>query len=287
MSDEILPTAGAATNPLDRVLARIERSAEGFIDDGVIPTRFPSLDRAIGGGFRRGDLVVLGGDDGAGTSALAMGIALRCAPRALLITGEMHEERAFERALSISARVNLESFRLGVLSEEEQARVLMSAPGVREWGPHVDTMTHGGTDMLWSAHDRVPEAPLVVIDGVEAMLSRDFDVADALAGVMREVKRFALERNVAVLLVSHLPALDGNRQDRRPRLTDFGAGGAAGVHADLVLGLFREEMYAADVAVTGAAELSLLKFRDGALGYVDLYFTAATLRFEDVLDPGI
>lgn len=275
------------SSPLERVLARIEKAADGLVDDSVIPTRFPSLDRAVGGGFRRGDLVVLGGDHGAGTSSLALGIAMRCVPRALLLTGELHEERVYERALSIAARVPLESFRLGVLTEEERARVAMAAPGVREWGPHVDTVTQGGADVLYTALDRAPDAPLVVVDGVEMLLSRDFDVADATAGIMRELKRFALERNVAVLLVSHLPAADHTRHDRRPRLSDFGAGGAAGVHADLVLGLFREEMYDADVAVTGAAELSLLKFRDGALGYVDLYFTAADLRFEDVLDPGV
>lgn len=273
--------------PLDRVLARIDQSADGLVDESVIPTRFASLDRAIGGGFRRGDLVVLGGDHGAGTSSLSLGIAMRCAPRALVVTGELHEERVYERALAITARVPLESFRLGVLSEEELARVRMAAPGVREWGPHVDTVTHGGVEVLWTAHDRVPDAPMIVVDGAEMLLARDFDTADALAGILLELKRFALERNVIVLLVMHLATLDRTRHDRRPRLADFGAGGAVGVHADLVLGLFREEMYDADVAVTGAAELSLLKYREGPLGYVDLYFSAPLLRFEDVLDPGI
>jgi replicative DNA helicase len=149
----------------------------------------------------------------------------------------------------------------------------------------VDTLTHGGTDALWTAHDRERSAPLVIVDGIESLLARDFETADALAGVLLELKRFALERNVVVLALSHLPALDRTRPDKRPRLSDFGARGAAGVHADIVLGLFREEMYDGDIAVTGAAELSLLKHRDGALGYVDLYFTAKWLRFQDVLDP--
>lgn len=271
-------------SPLERALARVAHAGEGTLDDTIVPTRFPSLDRAVRGGFRRGELIVLGADDGAGASALALGIALRCTPRALLVTGEMREERVFERALAISAKVELESMQLGVLSEEERARVAIIAPSVREWAPAVDTMTRGGTDVLWTAHDRVPTAPLVIIDGIETFLARDFEVADALAGILLEVKRFALERNVAVLALSHLPALDRTRPDKRPRLSDFGARGAAGMHADLVLGLFREEMYDADVAVTGAAELSLLKHRDGALGYVDLYFTAKWLRFQDVLD---
>ncbi|MES2523714.1 MAG: DnaB-like helicase C-terminal domain-containing protein [Gemmatimonadota bacterium] len=281
------PAAGYidGESPLSRVLMRLEPREDGTLDESIVATGFPSLDHAIGGGFRRGDLVVLGGDDGSGASSFALGIALRSIPRALLVTGEMHEERVFERALAISARVALESVRMGVLSDEERARITMIAPGVQEWGPVVDTLTHGGTDLLWTAHDRAPGASLVIVDGIEALLARDFDVPDALGGILLELKRFALERNVAVLALSHLPALDRTRQDTRPRLADFGARGAAGVHADMVLGLFREEQYDASLAVTGAAELLLLKHRNGALGYVDLYFAASTLRFQDVLDP--
>jgi replicative DNA helicase len=275
----------SADSPLSRVLARVTTLDAVSLDDTIIPTGFPSLDRALRGGFRRGDLMVLGGDDGAGASSLALGIALRCTPRALFITGETREERVYERALAICAKVELESLQLGVLSAEERARVEMIAPSLPEWAPAVDTLTHGGSDMLWTAHDRVPTAPLLIVDGIEALLARDFETSDALAGILLELKRFALERNVAVLALSHLPALDRTRPDKRPRLADFGARGAAGVHADVVFGLFREEIYDGDVAVTGAAELALLKHRDGALGYVDLYFTAKWLRFQDVLDP--
>jgi replicative DNA helicase len=270
--------------PLERVLLRFDGTGDDFGMDPLISTGFPSLDLAIGGGVRRGDLIVLGGDDGHGTSSLALGIALRCTPRALLITGEMAEERVFERALAISARVPIQSLRSETLTEEEQARVTMTAPAFREWSPSVDTITHGGTDALFASHDRAPSAPLVVVDGIESLLGRDFDTDDALAGIVRELKRFALERDVAVLALSHLPTLDRTRQDRRPRLGDFGARGAAGVHADLVLGLFREEMYDGELGVTGAAELSILKNRDGDTGYVDLYFSAECLRFQDMAE---
>ena len=77
--------------------------------------------------------------------------------------------------------------------------------------------------------------------------------------------------------------LDRTRQDRRPRLTDFGIRGAVGTHADLVLGLYREDLYDGDLGVAGATELLLLKHRDGALGYVDLFFYEQWMRFEEVL----
>jgi len=88
-----------------------------------------------------------------------------------------------------------------------------------------------------------------------------------------------------LLVCSHLPAMDRTRADRRPRLTDFGVHGAVGTHADVVLGLYREDMHDADVGVAGATELIALKQRSGTSGYADLYFFGQWLRFEDVLDP--
>jgi len=64
-------------SPLTRVVTRVDRLRDGEVDASIIPTGFPSLDRAIGGGFHRGDLIVLGGDDGVGCSSLALAIALK------------------------------------------------------------------------------------------------------------------------------------------------------------------------------------------------------------------
>jgi replicative DNA helicase len=71
----------------------------------------------------------------------------------------------------------------------------------------------------------------------------------------------------------------------RPTLDDFGARGAIAQHADVVLALYREEMYAPSTGVEGATELLVRKHRNGGLGYVDLYFYKQWLRFEDMLDP--
>jgi len=97
-------------------------------------------------------------------------------------------------------------------------------------------------------------------------------------------KRLALRRGLVVLLTTHLPLFDRRRADLRPHLDDFGARGAIAAHADLVFGLFREELYQRQAVLSGAAELHLLKHRTGDLGYVDLFFDAPCLRFEDVME---
>jgi replicative DNA helicase len=271
-------------SPLTRVVARLDRASHGEVDPGLVPTRFPSIDRATSGGFRRGDLIVVGGDDSAGCSALGLAIALRVSPRALLLTGEMQAERAYERALAVSAKVSLESLRLGTVTEEERARLATAAVTLRDRAPVIESITTGTLSAIDRAVEATPDASLVVVDPLECLLDRDSGRDEALGFAVLSLKRLAMQRHVAVLLMTHLPQLARDRQDRRPRLTDFGLGGAIGTHADLVLGLYREELYEADLGVSGSAELLLLKNRDGAKGYVDLYFDSRFSRFEDVLE---
>ncbi len=271
-------------SPLTRVVARLDRSASGEIDTGTVPSGFPSIDRAIGGGFRRGDLVVIGGDDSAGCSALALAIALRCPQRALFLTGEMQPERAYERALSMSAQVPLDTLRLGTVTEDARLRLATAALMLRDRAPIIDRLGADGLTGVAHAYAATPGVPVVVVDPLECLLERDTARDEALGFALLSLKRFALAQNVAVLLTTHLPALDRSRLDRRPRLGDFGLGGAVGTYADLVCGLYREELYESDLGISGAAELLLLKHRDGARGYVDLYFDARFGRFEDVLE---
>ena len=275
-------------SPLTRVVSRVDRLREGEVHPAIIATGFPSLDRALGGGVRRGDLIVLGGDDGVGASAFALAMALRIRPLTLMLTSEMHAERAYERALAMSARVSLDALRLGVVAEDERVRLAAASVALRDRAPIIETLGDGGMDAVERAVDSTPAPDVLIVDGLEALVSRDhsrFQPRDeALAYAVLALKRLALARNAAVICLAHLPALDRQRQDRRPRLADFGVRGAVGTHADVVLGLYREELYDADMGVAGATELRLLKHRDGALAYVDLFYYAQWLRFEDVAD---
>ena len=196
----------------------------------------------------------------------------------------MQAERAYERALAVSAKVSLESLRLGTVTEEERARLATAAVTLRDRAPVIESITTGTLSAIDRAVEATPDASLVVVDPLECLLDRDSGRDEALGFAVLSLKRLALQRHVAVLLTAHLPQLARERQDRRPRLPDFGLSGAIGTHADLVLGLYREELYESDLGVSGAAELLLLKNRDGAKGYVDLYFDHRFSRFEDVLE---
>jgi replicative DNA helicase len=124
------------------------------------------------------------------------------------------------------------------------------------------------------------------VDQIEALGSTDKQMAEAAAASIKSLKSLALERRVAIVATSQLPNLE-DREDRRPTLDDFGALGATKQYADIVLALFREELYDRARDITGATELFVRKNRNGRTGYVDLYFYAQWLRFEDMLDPDL
>jgi replicative DNA helicase len=125
---------------------------------------------------------------------------------------------------------------------------------------------------------------LVVVDSLQGMGAGRRKGAEEQAAAVRALKSLALDAGIAILATAQLPMLAA-RPDRRPVLDDFGVLGAVKHHADVVLGLYREGMYDHARDIEGATELLVRKNRHGGIGYIDLYFYAQWMRFEDMLDP--
>ena len=271
--------------------ARTRRAIGTIIDGGAprdtIPTGFPSLDNALGGGVRRRDLVILGGEVGSGKSALALAIALRASEagaKVRFLSAEMDQTRAAERALAIEARVRVDDLRRGNLDTESRSRLEAAARRVEQQFPTFDPLLTSDTGAL--EHDvRLQGVDLVVIDPLQALATGGRPLDEEMASAARALKRLAVERDVCVVATSGLPQIVRDRKDLRPQLDDFGALGAPKQFADVVLGLYRQEMYDSAPDVDGATELLVLKNRNGSRGYVDLFFYKQWMRFEDMLEP--
>ena len=279
-------TRSTDISPLSVLLSRVDAVSDGAPPAGTIPSGFPSLDKMLGGGFRRGDLVVLGGDTASGKSALALAIALRTAmagPRVLFLTGEMAIDRVLERVIAIEARTRIDDLRLGTLDDESRAKAGAVALDLRDHLPVIDRIPPGGASEIAALLDAA-QADLVVVDSLSSLAPRDADRDEAWARAVRDLKELALDRSVVVLAVSELPHL-APRADFRPVLDDFAALGAVKRHADVVLAIYRPEMYEQARDIAGATELLVRKNRNGPTGYVDLYFYSQWMRFEDMLDP--
>lgn len=280
---------GTDISPLSLLLARIDAAgdADTTRPESAVASGFPSLDRMLGGGLRRGDLIVLGGAVSSGKSALALAIALRASHegrRAAFYTGEMSVERVLERTLAIEGRARMDDLQRGTLDDATRASVGAAAIRLRESLPVIDRLPAGGIEALAEELRASTRLDLVIVDPLEMLATGRMTAAEELATAVRRLKALAVDLDCAILVTAHLPGL-GPREDPRPTLDDFGALGAVREHADVVLGLFREGMYDATRALEGATELIVRKARHGTTGYVDLYFYAQWMRFEDMLDP--
>src|SRR3989454_12155242 len=99
---------------LDALVQRVDAQRPGEITGDTVPTGFGSLDKLLGGGLRRRDLILLGGDIRSGKSALALGIALRVAQQSgggAYLSGGMNEERLMGPALAIEGKAAIHELR--------------------------------------------------------------------------------------------------------------------------------------------------------------------------------
>ena len=275
-------------SPLARVMRHVDEIADGAPSPDTVRTGFPSVDNLLGGGARRGDLVVLGGDVSSGKSALALAMALRAAQggrNAAFLTGEMSVTRVLERTLALEGRVSVDDIRGGKLDEAARASIGASAVRLRELLPHIDRLPLGGVAPLGEELRRLLDLELAVVDSLQSLTTGARSRDEELAVAVRELKALAVDLDVAIVVTTQLPALQRDRNDLRPRLGDYGALGAVAEYADVVLGLFREEMYDTARGIDGATELIVNKNRNGGTSYADLYFYKQWMRFEDMLDP--
>src|SRR2546428_10961827 len=152
---------------LDTLVERVAAQRAGGVAGDTSPTGFGSLDKLLGGGFRRRDLILMGGDIGSGKSAFAFGIALRVAQQSLGVayfSGDMNEERLMERALAIEGKVAVDELRAARLSDQTRAGV--GAAAVRLRGLPLSLLPLAGEDFetVFERLDPLRQVGLVVVD---------------------------------------------------------------------------------------------------------------------------
>jgi len=257
-----------------------------------IPSGFNALDEMTTG-FQNGDLIVVGGRPSMGKTALCLAMAQHAAVKAGYPTAvfslEMSKSAIVQRILCSEARVSMHALRGGTLPKREYPKLAMHADPLYHAPLYIDD-TPAITVLELRAKARRLQAQhdlaFVIVDYLQLMtpsIKTDSFQQD-ISQISRSLKSVAKELNVPVIALSQLSrAAEQRTGDHRPRLSDLRDSGAIEQDADVVLFVYRDEVYNKDdESNKGKAEIIIGKQRNGPIGSVDVAFISEYAKFENL-----
>ncbi len=281
---------------LGQVVDRIQElyDRENPSDITGVPTGFHDLDEKTSG-LQPGDMIVVAGRPSTGKTAFALNIAEHVAvdmglPVALFSL-EMPGTQLAMRMLSSIGRLDQLRVRTGRLNDEEWQRLTYALGKLNEAPIHIDeTGGINAVDLRARArrlYRQCGKLGLIVVDYLQLMSStRDGENrATEIAEISRSIKSLAKELHVPVVALSQLNRELEKRNDKRPVMSDLRESGAIEQDADLILFLYRDEVYNTDSPDKGTAEVIIGKHRNGPTGKVQLTFLGEYTRFQNYAKP--
>ncbi|MFN2164742.1 MAG: replicative DNA helicase, partial [Anaerolineae bacterium] len=233
-----------------------------------VPTGFKLLDRVLGG-LQKSDLIILAARPGVGKTSLAVSIAQNAArkygKRVALFSLEMSNEQLVQRMLAAETGIDSQRLRLGDIHGEDEWHRLMEAAGALS-ETHIfidDTPAVTAMELrtkarrLYAEHD----LDMIVVDYLQLMSGggRNENRVQEISNISRGLKGLARELNLPVLALSQLSRAVESRQDKRPILSDLRDSGSIEQDADVVLFIYREEMYVEETERQNIADVIVSK----------------------------
>lgn len=280
---------------LGRVMERIDElyHRDNPSDVTGVPTGFIDLDERTAG-LQAGDLVIIAGRPSMGKTAFALNIAEHVAvdnglPVAVF-SMEMGGTQLAMRMLGSISRVDQHKMRTGRLNDEEWHKLSSAMGKLHEAPIHIDETAALNAMELRSRARRLRrqcgKLGLIVIDYLQLMSSTGGQTenrATEISEISRGLKALAKELECPVVALSQLNRALEQRQDKRPMMSDLRESGAIEQDADVILFIYRDEVYYPDKQESkGRAEVIIGKQRNGPIGKIDLAFLGQYTRFENL-----
>jgi replicative DNA helicase len=256
-----------------------------------VPTGFTQLDRKTTG-LQAGDLVVIAGRPSMGKTTLAVNIAEYAAiakgvPSAIF-SMEMSAEQLTLRLIASLGRVNQSHLRTGSFTEEDWSRIQGAMAQLSNAPLYVDeTPALTPTDVRARARrlKREKGLGLIIVDYLQLMQvsGNKENRATEISEISRSLKALAKELQVPVVALSQLNRAVEQRTDKRPVMSDLRESGAIEQDSDLILLIYREEVYDPNTTRKGIADIIIAKQRNGPIGEVQLTFLGEYTQFKDLV----
>lgn len=255
-----------------------------------IPTGFADLDK-ITGGLQKSDLIIVAARPSVGKSALGLSLAFNAAVRHQLTAGlfvlEMSGEQIVQRLLSMETGIDSHRLRMGFIDDSEWNSVVRAFGRLSEAPIYVDD-TASATMMDIRSKARRLHAEhgvdMIIVDYLQLMHSgrRTDNRVQEISEISRGLKGLARELNIPVVALAQLSRAVESRQSHVPMLSDLRESGSIEQDADVVMFIYREDVYDPDTERKGIADIIIAKHRNGPVGTVHLRFFDRTARFADL-----
>jgi len=282
---------------LTQVVERIDMlyNRDNPSDVTGVPTGFTDLDRMTSG-LQPGDLVIVAGRPSMGKTSLALNMAEHVALETGMPVGvfsmEMGASQLVMRMLGSVGKLDQHKVRTGRLADEDWRKLTDAVGRLNEAPIHIDeTAALNALELRARArrlHRQYGKLGLIVVDYLQLMSasSQGENRATEISEISRGLKALAKELNVPVVALSQLNRSLEQRPNKRPVMSDLRESGAIEQDADLILFIYRDEVYNPDSSDKGKAEVIIGKQRNGPIGTVTLVFQGEYTRFANFADPG-
>ncbi len=264
-----------------------------------LATHYNDLDEMTSG-LQKSDLVILAARPSMGKTAFAMNMAENAAILDGKVVGifslEMSREALLLRLLCSRARVDAHKMRTGSLWRDDMQKVVRAMEELASSRIYIDDTAGVSLSEMRAKARRLQQTcgglDLIVVDYLQLMSGggkRHENRTQEVSAISRGLKALAKELHVPVIALSQLSRAPESRGgDHRPQLADLRESGSIEQDADLVMFIFREEVYKQDDPdLQGRAEIIIAKQRNGPIGRINLAFLKHSTRFESLAEGGI
>jgi len=270
---------------LKTAIESVERRTTHQMDG--MRTNLRDLDLKLSG-LHNGDLVIIAARPAMGKSTLAMQIAFNAAESgkpALFLSQEMSYQQLADRLISSAGRVDMGRLIEGRLEAEDWDRIAVGVSKLHELPLYVDdqgALTLHSVCSKARAQKRKHGIGLLVIDYLQLMSGNGDNRNSEIEVISRGLKALAKELHIPIIALSQLSRSCETRPNKRPMLSDLRDSGAIEQDADVVMFIYRDELYNPDTQEKGIGEILIRKNRQGKTGDLRMVFNGENSRFDDL-----
>ena len=279
-------------NPLlDGTFRRVRELSESKGAITGLATGFEDLDK-LTAGLQKSDLVIIAGRPSMGKTSLAMNIVehaiMQSEAPSLVFSLEMPADQLVMRMLSSLARIDQSRMRIGDLEEKDWDRFTAAVSQLRDKPLHIDDSAALTPNEIRARARRVARQHkglgLIVVDYLQLMRGsgQPENRTTEISEISRSLKALAKEMGCPVVAAAQLNRALESRTNKRPIMADLRESGAIEQDADVILFIYRDEVYDEETEDKGIAEINIGKQRNGPIGTVRLAYLGHLTRFEDL-----